>query len=147
MTRAPWYLAGPLIGLCIVILRAMLNRPFGVLGGYIDLADRPPRGTGIALWLLLGFIVGGTMYGIAGGTFSVSFTYPGFTWPAMSPQTQITVLVAAGIAMGFGARSAGGCTSGHGLTGTSLGSPASIVATLTFMSVGVLLTHLLLGRF
>ena len=39
MTRAPWYLAGPLLGLSIVALRAALNKSLGVLDGYIDCAD------------------------------------------------------------------------------------------------------------
>ena len=56
---------------------------------------------------------------------------------------QFMVLSLAGLAMGFGARTAGGCTSGHGLTGMSLASPASIVATVTFFAIGVALAHLL----
>ena len=47
----------------------------------------------------------------------------------------------AGFAMGVGARTAGGCTSGHGLTGMSLGSPASIVAAMTFFGTAVALAH------
>src|SRR5947209_199549 len=39
MERCPWYIAGPLLGLLIVGLRAFLNKPFGALGGYIDLAE------------------------------------------------------------------------------------------------------------
>ena len=35
------------------------------------------------------------------------------------------VLAGAGVMMGYGARTAGGCTSGHGICGASLGSPAS----------------------
>jgi len=30
---APWYVAGPLLGLVIVAMRALLNKPFGALGG------------------------------------------------------------------------------------------------------------------
>ena len=40
--RCPWYVAGPLFGLLIVGLRAALNKPFGALGGYIDLATAQP---------------------------------------------------------------------------------------------------------
>jgi hypothetical protein len=29
--RAPWYVAGPLIGILIVILRALVNKPLGAL--------------------------------------------------------------------------------------------------------------------
>ena len=38
--RLPWYVAGPLIGLFMIGLRATLNKPFGALGGYVDLAER-----------------------------------------------------------------------------------------------------------
>ena len=50
------------------------------------------------------------------------------------------VLIFAGLAMGFGARTAGGCTSGHGMSGMSLGSPASIVASMTFFATAVALS-------
>ena len=39
LTRLPWYFAGPLISLLMIGLRATLNRPFGVLGDYIDVAE------------------------------------------------------------------------------------------------------------
>jgi uncharacterized membrane protein YedE/YeeE len=41
--------------------------------------------------------------------------------------------------MGVGARWAGGCTSGHGISGSSALSPASLVATVTFMGVAIAL--------
>jgi len=45
--------------------------------------------------------------------------------------------------MGVGARTAGGCTSGHGLTGSALASPASIVSTMANMGTAVATTFLL----
>ena len=50
-------------------------------------------------------------------------------------------LPCAGVVMGFGARTAGGCTSGHGMSGMSLGSPASIAASMTFFATAVALAH------
>ncbi len=41
--RCPWYVAGPLLGLLIVSLRAAVNKPLGALGGYIDIVDRATR--------------------------------------------------------------------------------------------------------
>ena len=49
----------------------------------------------------------------------------------------------AGVMMGYGARTAGGCTSGHGMCGISLLSPASIVSTVTFFATAVLLANAL----
>ena len=57
------------------------------------------------------------------------------------PVLQFGILIAAGLAMGVGARTAGGCTSGNGLTGMSLGSPDSIVAAMTFFGTAVALAH------
>ena len=42
--------------------------------------------------------------------------------------------------MGYGAKVAGGCTSGHGMCGTSQRSVASMVATGTFMTTAILTT-------
>ena len=44
--------------------------------------------------------------------------------------------------MGFGERTAGGCTSGNGMSGMSLGSPASIAASMTFFGTAVALAQL-----
>ena len=52
------------------------------------------------------------------------------------------------LALGYGARWAGGCTSGHGLSGCAVASPDSLVTTATFFSVAVLVTlalHALTG--
>src|SRR5437016_87686 len=64
MTPAPWYLAGPLLGLVIVGVRAAVNRPFGVLGGYIDVGEHPsqPYRLGTSAFLLLGVVLGGAIY-------------------------------------------------------------------------------------
>lgn len=48
------------------------------------------------------------------------------------------LLIAAGLLVGYGTRLGGGCTSGHGICGMSRLSPRSIVATIIFMSVGML---------
>jgi uncharacterized membrane protein YedE/YeeE len=147
LDRCPWYVAGPLIGLLIVGLRAALNKPFGALGGYIDLATAR-RGSattsGFRAWLLIGIVVGGAVYAITTGTFSPSLTYAGAGLPALGQFGGLALLAVAGAVMGFGARTAGGCTSGHGMSGMSLGSPASIVAAMTFFGTAVLLARAML---
>jgi uncharacterized membrane protein YedE/YeeE len=60
----------------------------------------------------------------------------------------IPTLFAAGTVVGYGARVMGGCTSGHGLCGTSALSPASFVATGTFVATAIVATvglHLISG--
>jgi uncharacterized membrane protein YedE/YeeE len=60
----------------------------------------------------------------------------------------VLVLLACGVLIGYGARWAGGCTSGHGISGCSAGSPESLAATATFFSVAIAVTfavHVLSG--
>lgn len=144
LERCPWYIAGPLLGLVIVGLRATLNKPLGALGGYIDLAEnaaRPGR-LGLRAFVLFGFVAGGFAYALASGRFSPAIGYgtAGGLLPA-APMGQLALLLGAGVVMGFGARTAGGCTSGHGMSGMSLGSPASIAASLTFFATAVALAQ------
>lgn len=143
MTPAPWYVAGPLLGLVIVALRAALNKPLGASGGYVDLAAHAshPGRLGVGAFVLLGFVCGGTLFASTLGTFTPTLTYGSGGVVPSDLALQSVVLLLAGVAMGFGARTAGGCTSGHGLSGVSLGSPASIVATITFVATAVALAH------
>jgi uncharacterized protein len=144
LDHAPWYVAGPLFGLLIVGLRAALNKPFGALGGYIDLATaRAPRQPGFRLPMLIGIVGGGAVYAATLGSFSPSFSYVGAGLPSAGPFGDLLVLALAGALMGFGARTAGGCTSGHGMSGMAIASPASLAAAMTFFATAVVLARLL----
>lgn len=143
VARCPWYVAGPVLGILMVTLRAAINKPLGALGGYIELSDHAIRSSrlGFSAFLLAGTTIGGALYAISTGTNLVSRLYDGLL--PSNPLLQFGILAAAGLAMGVGARTAGGCTSGHGLCGTSLGSRASIAAAMTFFATAVALAHLL----
>ncbi len=131
--RLPWYVAGPLLGLLMVGLRATLNKPFGALGGWIELAESrgAARKLGFRAYLVIGIGLGGLVYAMTLGSFGTAV--PGVA--------SIALLAFAGLLMGFGARTAGGCTSGHGMSGMSLASPASIAASMTFFAVAVLVAN------
>jgi uncharacterized membrane protein YedE/YeeE len=47
------------------------------------------------------------------------------------------------VMIGYGAKRAGGCTAANGICGTALGSPASFVATGTFLGVAIGVTFLI----
>ena len=146
LERCPWFVAGPLLGLVLVGFRAALNKPFGALGGFIDVVEKKPLWSrlGVSGFVLLGMILGGAIYAGVTGTFHPTFSY-GTTVGLLptQPALMAAALLVAGTVMGFGARLAGGCTSGHGLTGMSLGSSASIVATMTFFATAVVLANVL----
>jgi uncharacterized protein len=146
LERCPWYVAGPLLGLLLIAFRAALNKPFGALGGFIEIVEKKGAWPqfGVSAYVLLGTILGGTIFALASTGLHPTVTYSsavGFL-PA-EPVAAFAMLLAAGGVMGFGARWAGGCTSGHGLTGMSLGSPASIAATMTFFATAVVLAQVL----
>ena len=54
---------------------------------------------------------------------------------SMAPLWLIAV---SGLLVGLGTRMGGGCTSGHGVCGLGRQSPRSLVATMTFMALGVI---------
>jgi uncharacterized protein len=54
------------------------------------------------------------------------------------------MIVGGGFLVGFGARYAGGCTSGHGITGLAALQWPSLVAVAGFFVGGLVATHLLL---
>ena len=143
LERCPWYIAGPILAALIIGLRASVNKPLGALGGYIDVANhamRPWR-LGFSACVLAGIAIGGMSFTLVTGTLLPATLYRGLL-PGDS-FLQGVILGVAGIVMGVGARTAGGCTSGHGLAGMSLGSPASIVAAMTFFASAVAFCHLL----
>lgn len=51
--------------------------------------------------------------------------------------SSLTILIIAGLLVGFGTAIGGGCTSGHGVCGISRFSPRSIVATSIFMTTAI----------
>jgi uncharacterized protein len=63
--------------------------------------------------------------------------------PAVEIQASTPWLIVAGVLVGFGSRLGSGCTSGHGVCGLSRLSPRSLVATVTFMLVAMLVVWLL----
>ena len=56
----------------------------------------------------------------------------------ISISSSLILLIIGGTLVGFGTRLSDGCTSGHGISGISRFSLRSIIATITFMIVGIL---------
>lgn len=67
-----------------------------------------------------------------------------FGWSAAASPVGLTVLVLGGFLVGFGARYAGGCTSGHAISGLADLQLPSLVAVLGFFAGGLLVTFVLL---
>lgn len=150
LQRPEWYIAGPLIGLVVVGLFAALSERLGVLGGYADIVSQVGRRSLAFGWrgfFVLGVVAGGLVFSVLSGHWRTGGDY-GWLSRSFDSGTVVVVLLGAGILVGFGAKRAGGCTSGNGLSGCSFGSLASLVATGTFMATAVgvaFLTRALLG--
>jgi uncharacterized protein len=140
-TAAPWYVAGPSIGFLIVLLLWIANQPFGVLGGYIEAGEWMAGKRPDVSWRTVfigGIVVGGCLSAMMSGGWHVTLAYGSFDrLIGASLGAKVPLLAAAGGLMGAGGRLAGGCTSGHGLCGTSFGSPASVLCTATFMITAI----------
>lgn len=96
---------------------------------------------------LLGGIVDGSRKGAArseAAVFLAGLVGVPFIWHLLrgAPETNLTsnivVLIAAGLCVGFGTRLANGCTSGHGVCGISRLSIRGIAATVLYLLGGAI---------
>ncbi len=67
-----------------------------------------------------------------------------FSWQGLFSLRGVLMLVGGGFLVGFGARYAGGCTSGHAIMGLSNLQWPSLVATIMFMAGGFLMANIIL---
>ncbi len=140
----PWYLVGPLMGLTVAGLYAITNKHLGVSGAYVQAVDFA-RGRAIErwrLWFLGGTFLGALVVAVLGGSQQAGWGY-GALGDYLSFPALVATLFAGSVLIGFGARWAGACTSGHGLTGCSTRSRGSFVAVVTFMVTAVAVTFLI----
>lgn len=129
-------IGGILIGTAAVLLWLLIGRIAGI-SGIAAAAMKTLAGAGTA-WPLL-FVIG---LGVGGW---LMLTIGDISVPRDPHQAPILPLLAAGLLVGFGTRLGSGCTSGHGVCGISRFSVRSLVATMTFMLVGMLTATVLYG--
>ena len=140
--RPGWYVIGTAIGLIVIGLFVTINERIGVLGGYSNVVERLTGRThqlGWKAWFLFGVLGGSLAFRLLAGGSTVG---DGYGWLTRSFGSHAYaavggVLLVAGALVGFGAKLARGCTSGNGIGGSSVGSPASLVATGTFMATAI----------
>jgi uncharacterized membrane protein YedE/YeeE len=126
----PWasLVGGVLIGLSAVLLMAWEGRVAGISG----IAGRLlPPWTDEATPSRLGFVIGLVAAPLAWFAFTGSPV-------VQTVSSNLPLMVAAGLLVGFGSTWGNGCTSGHGVCGLARLSPRSIMATAVFMAAAVL---------
>ena len=117
---------GLLIGLSVALFFILNGRMIGISG--IASNFLVSKNNRIENFLfLIGLILGPLIYNlILGKEINISIS------------SSLILLIIGGTLVGFGTRISGGCTSGHGISGISRFSLRSIIATITFMLVGIL---------
>ena len=119
-------LGGILIGLAVVVFFLFNGRLVGISGIAANaLTEKNNRFDNILF--LLGLVIGPILYSL--------FTKNEIN---ITISNSFILLIFAGLLVGIGTRISGGCTSGHGISGCGRFSLRSIVATVTFMIVGIL---------
>lgn len=146
--RWPWWIGGAAIGGFVLLFLRVEAKLLGVSTGYAELCELGRDRGALRGWrprFLLGILLGGLAAALLGGR-TPTFALGAFDalW-AVGPVAKVAILLVAGALIGFGARTAGGCTSGHSIVGVALGARSSIVATAAFMVAGFAVTNLLVA--
>jgi uncharacterized protein len=124
-------IGGALIGLAAGLILLLHGRVAGVSGMVGSIFEKRTDESAWRIAFLVGLILGGIIL----AQFD-SGSVPQVSLP-------LWMMIAAGFVVGFGARLGGGCTSGHGLCGSTLLNQKSLIATLVFMSSGALVVYLM----
>src|SRR3954452_24842236 len=140
-----WYLGGPILGLCGVVIRGLLTERLGMIGGFANVVERVADRSFAFNWrglFVFGLVAGAAAFAlIAGGPDFHGYGWLTDTFTGTNGNLVIVaILLASGVLIGLGTKIAGGCTSGNGLSGNAMASPASLVATMTFFATGIVVT-------
>ena len=125
-TPIPAFIGGLIIGLAVVVFFLLNGRLVGI-SGIASNALTEKENKFDNLLFLLGLIIAPFIYSLfsnGGINISISNSY--------------VLMISAGLLVGIGTRVSGGCTSGHGISGIGRFSLRSMIATITFMIVGIL---------
>ncbi len=158
------YLVGAGIGILVWLGFLLSNKAIGCSTAYArtsGMAEKFVRGDKVGEkpyykkfipeidweWMLvLGIVVGALLSSLLSGSFRIEMVPR--IWENTFGSSQIlrfTGALIGGILLGFGARMAGGCTSGHGISGTSQLSVGSWLAFLFFFIGGIVTAVLIYG--
>ena len=131
-TPFPAFVGGVIIGLAVVLFFVGNGRLAGVSGIANNFLTSKKNRIDNLLFLI-GLVIGPIIFSIFINNqipFLITDSFP--------------LIVFGGLLVGIGTRVSGGCTSGHGICGIGRFSLRSIIATITFISTGIV-TVLLIG--
>ncbi|CAH6782671.1 Sulf_transp domain-containing protein [Vibrio chagasii] len=139
LSLIPWdaFFGGMLLGVSAIVLMLGIGRVAGISGIVSRLlpvrtsnneskgvdTDKTDKHWRIAF--IVGMVVSGWL-----------LIPTGYQLPQLA-EMNLVVVVIAGLLVGYGTKTANGCTSGHGIVGMARLSKRSIIATCVFMSVAI----------
>ena len=124
-------IGGLLIGLSALIMMLTLGRITGISGTIWEALSKPSQNA----WRFA--FLGGLILGTTAIHHGLDVKIP----DARNAGLAITII--SGFLVGFGTKMGSGCTSGHGVCGVGRLSKRSIVATVTFMTIGIITVSLI----
>ena len=150
------YVVGGCIGLLNCLAFVLSDKPIGCSTAFArssGMLEKILRGSKVAEkpyyrlfpplvdweWMLvIGVLIGSFVSAILSGQFHIAWVPT--RWSASfgyTPFVRVLTALIGGIIMGFGARWAGGCTSGHGISGTMQLAVSSWLAAVCFFIGGI----------
>ena len=151
------WLAGLAMGLFVVLHFWLIGKPAGCSTGYGNVCGIINKRVsyfqegeyrhkyGIKLWFLIGIPIGGFLSAFdSADAWHLSFNMG--MYDAILPQSlaaKAIWLMFGGMLLGFGARLAGACTTGHALVGGAMLNPTSLLAATIFFMSAFFTTQLL----
>lgn len=118
---------GILIAISVIIMMGMLGKVTGISGILFRGVLPNTEGRAWRAAFLAGLVIGPLLVHTL-----INWEFP------VAPDSNIALIIASGLLVGFGTNLGSGCTSGHGVCGIGRLSTRSIVATITFMATGIL---------
>ena len=153
----PGWLGGVAVGVFMLAMIVLTGKALGVSSAYGDACgvafgsshyqtDKYGKAHAWRLMFALGLPVGGALAVLTSGASWHPTTDMGPLYEQVLPQAlwaRGLVLAAGGVLIGYGARAAGGCQSGHAIMGMSLLNPPSVVSGAGFFVGGIVAVQLL----
>ncbi|MEZ8799222.1 YeeE/YedE family protein [Vibrio cyclitrophicus 1F53] len=139
LSLIPWdvFFGGMLLGVSAIVLMLGIGRVVGISGIVsrllpVGTSNKESKDVGAEKtdkhWRIA-FVVGMVVSGWL-------LIPTGYQLPQLE-ETNLVLVIIAGLLVGFGTKTANGCTSGHGIVGMARLSKRSIVATCVFMGVAI----------
>ena len=122
-------IGGVMIACSVIIMMSLLGRVTGI-SGIVWQTVKVNQSEANKFWrpaFIIGLIAGPALV-----HFLLGWEFP------IAKSDNVWLIILSGVLVGFGTKLGAGCTSGHGVCGIGRFSLRSLVATLVFMSAGIL---------